>query len=206
MSTIFQSLSNRNSILKKNAREKLLEQAEILFSRQGFYGTSINDVARELNISKQGLLHHFSTKEKLCGEVLQGAADCLKASLTEAKATSEVATEQLAHFLKNMSSASDQSLRVIILLMRELLDNRDRAEKAHKWYLRPFLDELVTIVESAQTQGQLTKVSPLAFVYQLLRATQYFLISQPTLQQLYSEKELAEHQKQHFALFEKMLS
>ena len=151
-------------------------------------------------------MHHFSTKEKLYGEMLQGAADCLKASVMKAKTTSEVSTEQLAHFLKNISSASDQSLGVIILLMRELLDNRDRAEKAHKWYLRPFLDELVAIVENAQSQGQLTKVSPLAFVYQLLGATQYFLISQPTSRQLYSEEEFTAHQKQHFALLEKMLS
>lgn len=191
--------------VKKNTREKLLEHAQILFSQRGFYGTSINDVAKELDISKQALLHHFSNKEKLYGEVLQLTADKLRTSLQDAKRHSADAIEQLRYFLKGMGTASDESLHVIILLMRELLDNRDRAEKAHKWYLRPFLDELVEMVKKAQEQGHLSEVHPLAFVYQQLGAVQYFLISQPTLKQLYSEEEFTQHQQQHFALLDKLL-
>lgn len=191
---------------KKNTREKLLEHAQILFSQRGFYGTSINDVAKELSVSKQALLHHFSSKEKLYGEVLQLAADKLRESLQIAKTHAEHPTEQLRYFLKGMSSANDESLRVIILLMRELLDNRDRAEKAHKWYLRPFLDELVTMVERAKAKGHFKEVHGLAFVYQLLGAVQYFLISQPTLRQLYSKAEFDQHREQHFTLLDAMLS
>ena len=191
--------------MKKNTREKLLEQAHKLFSEKGFYGTSINDIAAEVQVSKQGLLHHFASKEKLYGAVLAQAADTLHGFVSEAKNRSDQGQVQLQHLLMTMTTASDTSLSVIILLMRELLDNRDRAEKAQKWYLRPFLDELVKMVETGQQQGAFKHTPPLAFVYQLLGATQYYLISTPTLRQLYSDQEFNHHQQAHLRLLNKMI-
>ena len=48
-----------------STREKLLTEAEILFAERGFYGTSINDVAATLGLTKPGLLHHFPTRTDL---------------------------------------------------------------------------------------------------------------------------------------------
>ena len=186
--------------MRKNTRENLLQQAELLFSQKGFYGTSINDVAAEVSVSKQALLHHFPSKEKLYRAVLERATEQLAGFLAAAKNSTEDPRRQLLHLLTTMSNGGEQAVTVTILLMRELLDNRDRAEKAHKWYLRPFLDELTDIVERGKNQGYFTDVSALAFVYQLLGSTQYFLVSQPTLQQLYNAEECQEHKQQHLML------
>ena len=53
--------------------------------------------------------------------------------------------------------------------------------------------------------GQVAGVSPLALVYHLLGATQYFLVSKPTLQKLYSAQEYAAHEEAHIALLKKLL-
>ena len=190
--------------MKRNTREKLLEQAEILFSEKGFYGTSIHDVAAEVSVSKQGLLHHFPSKEKLYAAVMERAAEHLVEFVAEAKSISDKPQQQLLNIFTQMSTATGRSLRVIILLLRELLDNRERAEQAHKWYMRPFLDDLVQIVELNQTPPE--QVYPLAFAYQLLGATQYYLISQPTLRKLYSNTECDELRTQHLALLERHLT
>ena len=52
-------------------RDQLLAIAATQFAQKGFYGASIASIADELCLTKQALLHHFGSKEKLYGEVLQ---------------------------------------------------------------------------------------------------------------------------------------
>ena len=186
--------------MKLKTKDKLLSTATILFSKNGFYGTSINDVAAEVSVSKQGLLHHFPSKEKLYAAVIAQAAHHLVDLVEEIKTESDNAPNQLFALFKRMVCADEERLRVIILLMRELLDNRERAEQAHKWFLRPFLDAVVAIVTSGQQHGYFREQSPLAFVYHLLGATQYYVVSRPTLDKLYTHEERELHEKQHMEM------
>lgn len=191
--------------MKKNTRDNLLDEAEVLFSEKGFYGTSIQDVATVVGVSKQGLLHHFPTKEKLYAGVLERASENLRRFVAEALDDATTADKQLLSFFQKLSLGNEEVLRIVSLLLRELLDNRERADNAHKWFLRPFLDSLVAIVEQGQEQGLFSNQPPLPFVYQLLGATQYYLISKPTLSRLYSDSELLDLQTQHLALLKAQL-
>lgn len=186
--------------MKKDTKSRLIDEAEILFSRNGFYGTSINDVAKKLGVSKQALLHHFTTKEKLYAAVLEEAANYLLQQLDSIKQSHNKAKKQLSEFILEISQPNDKQLRVIILLLRELLDNQERADKVSKWFLGPWLDALVGIVEQAQRDGHYEQYDPMAFLYHLLGAVQYFLISQPTLKQLYGEEAYESQKKAHMAL------
>ena len=55
----------------EDKRERILREAFSLFARLGYTGTSLADVAREAEISKAGLLHHFGSKEALFSAVLE---------------------------------------------------------------------------------------------------------------------------------------
>lgn len=52
-------------------RERFIEAATDVFAERGFYGTSIAAIADALPLTKQALLHHFGSKEKLYAEVLK---------------------------------------------------------------------------------------------------------------------------------------
>ncbi|GAA5442855.1 hypothetical protein Misp06_01030 [Microbulbifer sp. NBRC 101763] len=187
-------------------REKLLLKAEILFSERGFYGTSINDVAAELTISKQGLLHHFPSKEKLYAAVLESAVTHLVEDLKPNIEHELAPREQLLNLLNVLAAPDKRTHRVILLLMRELLDNKERSEHAHQWFLKPVLDHLEGLVKASQKQGHFQEIKPLAFIYQLLGAVQYFLISEPTLKKLYSAKTFKTLKKQHLIELERLIT
>src|SRR3954447_8994467 len=55
----------------EDKRERILREAAAVFSRLGYTGTSLAEVAREAEISKAGLLHHFGSKEALFAAVLE---------------------------------------------------------------------------------------------------------------------------------------
>ena len=65
--------------------------------------------------------------------------------------------------------------------MRELLDNRRRADSAGTWYLKPFLQHLIASVQAIPNWQDASDVEALSLAYQMLGAINYFQISQPTL-------------------------
>lgn len=50
---------------------RILNEAVILFGERGYAGTSLADIANAADISKAGLLHHFSSKDELFAKVLE---------------------------------------------------------------------------------------------------------------------------------------
>jgi len=52
-------------------RNEILHKALEVFSREGYRGTSLREVAEAVNLSQAGLLHYFDSKEELFGEILR---------------------------------------------------------------------------------------------------------------------------------------
>jgi AcrR family transcriptional regulator len=170
-----------------DTRTSFVRTAKRLFAERGFYGTSIASIASELGLTKQALIHHFGTKEKLYGEVLAHMADRLIDVVDDARSADPDPLRQLEELLSNLYRRSFDHPADTQLLMRELLDNKGRAEQAHRWYMKDFLNSMVTMV--LQVPGsKLTDTEALARVYLILGAFNYFLISQPTLKQMYGKR------------------
>ena len=164
-----------------DTRQRLLDIAEQLFAERGFYGVSIAAIASEVGFTKQGLLHYFNSKEKLYGAILQRISDDFQEQQTEAERASEEPIESLKQFYAALAEPTETNTRRTRLLMRELLDNNARATNAENWYLREFLERLIAMVKAIEGLQALSDEEALIFVYQLLGAVNYFLISPATL-------------------------
>jgi AcrR family transcriptional regulator len=55
----------------KETKQRILDAAYLVFSRQGYGQATVDDVAREAGISKGALYHHFPGKEQLFHALLQ---------------------------------------------------------------------------------------------------------------------------------------
>ena len=192
--------------MPNDTRTRLIDEAEKLFAENGFNGTSINDIASQLSISKQALLHHFNSKNKLYAAVLKRAADYLMADLKQHRQEEKEAVDQVVNFFLKLTSPGKKMLRVMVLTSRELLDNQDRATSASTWYMQPWLDELASMVRDAQEEGRLRQHDPLTLIYHLLGAIQYFHISQLTLKHIYGAKQSNEMRKNHNRLITAILN
>ena len=171
-----------------DTRQRLLDIAERLFAERGFYGASIAAIASEVGLTKQGLLHYFNSKEKLYGAIVQRISDDFQDHQREALQASEDPAERLEKFYAALAEPTETNVQRTRLLMRELLDNNERAAKAENWYLRPFLDRLISMVKDVNKSEKLSDAEALAYGYQLLGAVNYFLISTSTLKAMYGAK------------------
>ncbi|TMD69388.1 MAG: TetR/AcrR family transcriptional regulator [Chloroflexi bacterium] len=52
----------------EQTREMILAQAAQLFSRQGYFGSSLSDIMHETGLEKGGIYNHFTSKEQLALE------------------------------------------------------------------------------------------------------------------------------------------
>ena len=169
--------------MAQDTRERLLDQAEALFAERGFYGVSIAAIANELGLTKQALLHHFGSKEKLYGAVLKRISSRFMV-LREQLSGDDPVKGLKAYFLALLKK--DQlGVHATTVLMRELLDNKGRAETAGTWYLKGFLENLIDQVKDVPSWQDAGDAEILAFVYQILGAINYFGISQPTLKGIF---------------------
>lgn len=173
--------------MSDNTRQKLLQIAQTQFAERGFDGVSIAAIADGLGLSKQALLHHFSTKEKLYGEVLARISADFEERLASGLVDSEDASSIASVFVdlgKNSISHREET----ILLMRELLDNSERAGKANRWFLDGFVNKLIDRVHSHEAWRDSPKAAAAATAYQLLGAINYFVVSRETLRAMLGAK------------------
>ena len=56
-----------------DTRQEIISEASRLFAESGFKGTSLQDIAREVGVSKATLLYHFATKEAILSELMAPA-------------------------------------------------------------------------------------------------------------------------------------
>ncbi|MEM6705840.1 MAG: TetR/AcrR family transcriptional regulator [Acidobacteriota bacterium] len=171
---------------KTRTRDDFLDAAALLFAERGYYGASLADVAAELAVSKQAVLHRFASKERLYGEVLQRTAEHLERHFDEVTQVEDSAEEQLLAFLLAVGSSEPGSSTR--LLMRELLDNAPRAERAGTWYLKSFLEGLIERVRTVPGWEKASRPRALALAYQLLGAVNYHSISHATLKAIFGER------------------
>ena len=171
---------DKGRLMQKNTSEKLLDAAETLFAARGFYGVSIAAIADELGLTKQALLHHFGSKEKLYAAVLARISAHYAARQAQAAAQGDAAAALKAYLLQLAEDALADNARTR-LLMRELLDNNARAAAAENWFLAGFLERLGDMLLAAPAGAGLSRAAAQARAYQLLGAINYFAVSQPTL-------------------------
>ena len=56
---------------EKNTKERILEEALKLFARSGYMGTSMNDIAASLGVTKAALYKHYTSKQEILDSIVE---------------------------------------------------------------------------------------------------------------------------------------
>ncbi len=142
---------------------------------------SLANIADEVGLTKQALIHHFGNKEKLYGLVLARISTGLTEALDRAEADAFSPEDRLIRFFSELSEdalADDADLR---LVLREMMDGKQGNEGARGWYLQPFLKNLVFAFQETRRWRDADEARALTIAYQLLGSLSYFAVSRSNL-------------------------
>lgn len=81
-------------------RAAMVRTAVHLFNRSGFHATSVEEIARELGLSKALLYHYFVDKTELLYECYLYALDCTLAAVNEAARTGRTGREKIEAYIR----------------------------------------------------------------------------------------------------------
>lgn len=110
--------ARRGAAPAQDHRDKILRAAEALFSKQGFHGTGLRDIADRAEVSVGNIYNHFATKEALFEALLgQLEKEYLDPSTPLARALMDVEfpaeLEKLGHASREMVQKFATYIRLI---------------------------------------------------------------------------------------------
>jgi AcrR family transcriptional regulator len=153
-----------------SVRDRILAAATRLFAAQGFDGTALQQIADEVGVTKQAVLHHFPSKDELRGAVLAGLLlrwnDVLPRLLVAATA-GDLRFEALTHELVTFFADDPDRAR---LLLREILDRPEPMRRLLSEHVRPWVDVVAEFVRKGQRSGEIREgVDPEGYVLSVIQ-------------------------------------
>lgn len=91
--------------LRKRA---ILREAGRQFARDGFHATSLDGIARGLNLTKAGLYHYVDTKEQLLYDCYLVALEAAEQCVLEAARQGKTGLDKLCLYIRGMFAAFDR--------------------------------------------------------------------------------------------------
>ena len=165
----------------------ILQSASRLFATEGYGAASLSAVAEAAGTSKQVLLHHYGSKERLYLSVLREVGVKLAATVAKAQVEATGPASQLEQVL--MSLLSPQNDELVRLTLRALLAIQSSDAQAVHWPLQPFLESLRALALAASKKESVPDDERgFAAVYGLLGGVSYLLISRNALTGMYGER------------------
>lgn len=162
-------LSTFNQIDKRK-QKRIISAALTEFANNGYHGTSINNIAKKVGISKASIFTYFSDKESLFLYVFQHCLEMVKDYLTQVmeETKDDDFFTQIEKSLLAGVKFIKQNPRVFRLYLRIHFDQGPKSRRtAIKSIRRYSVKYLTGLMENAKNRGELSKkldVSKAAFV------------------------------------------
>ncbi len=135
-------------------RERILQEAVTLFYERGFTGTTLDDIAHELGVTKPFIYTHFRSKTELLAAICLPTIQMSVDAASEAVDSSGTATERLERLVVNFTKVVLVRQANIAVYFREE-KNLDQSALAEINSLRRIFDRLLSrLLEQGVASGE----------------------------------------------------
>lgn len=163
-----------NNEQRERKRETLLREAAAVFTRRGFHGTSLADIAENLGVTKAALYTYVQSKHELLFLCHSAAMDAAFESLKEALAQGTNGREKLILTLRKYLERiiGKQSFCVVILEEGALTPEHAEAIIGRRDL---FEREMRNLVLEGISDGSIVRCNPRLVVFAMLGAVNWVL-------------------------------
>lgn len=131
--------------------ESVLRVAVGLFNERGYDGTSVEELASRLGVTKSAIYHHVTSKQELLRMAVDRALDGLFAVLAETSDRAGPAIDALEHLVRGSVEVLVDQLPFVTLLLR-IRGNTD-VERNALARRREFDHAVTELVQRAEREG-----------------------------------------------------
>lgn len=139
--------------MAKDTKQKILVAARDAFSRNGFDGCSVDEIAARAGVNKASLYYHFGDKASLYDRVLTDNLDNFLQRVRQAVAVEKDPQQKLAAFIRAYGENFAGNRAMAPLMLRELASDGIHLSDAVKEKLDDIILEVDAILEYGRRGG-----------------------------------------------------
>jgi AcrR family transcriptional regulator len=142
---------------KQERKETIISASLKLFSENGFYITTIPDIAKKVGMSVGNFYNYFSSKDILAKELIIYISDYLGTSIREIN-DKEISTQEKVHEIVSMYfNMADERPEMIEYFLRVYLSNREVFGDGCEGIIcvSPFVTEMMIFFDDGVSSGDL---------------------------------------------------
>ncbi len=114
------------AFLKKEDKKNIILEASLkLFSKKGFYNTTIPDIAKSINMSVGNMYNYFKSKETLAMAIIRYTSDTLGEKIKKINQKKISSKEKIRLIVKMYFDLAQKKPEMIEYFLRVYLSNRD---------------------------------------------------------------------------------
>ena len=136
-------------------RVLILETAAHLFASKGYVGTSVDDIARELGVSKSAVYYYWSSKEELLEEIQDRALTRLREKLDRLDDEENPYETSLEATVAAYIDAVLENTSFVSVLLRDFVSSERTREKR-----RAFMQQCREVIEAEIAAGNVRDFDP----------------------------------------------
>ena len=164
--------TQKRTRIQEEKEQKILDGALEVFSKHGFRGSTIDQIAETAGMSKPNLLYYFRSKEAIHRLLLDQLLDRWLDPLREINPNGEPLSEIKGYIRRKLEMARDYP-RESRLFANEILQGAPHiSEELND--LKTMVDEKVEIIRSWIQSGKLAKCDPYHLIFSIWATTQHY--------------------------------
>ncbi|HWD03674.1 MAG TPA: TetR/AcrR family transcriptional regulator [Amycolatopsis sp.] len=147
---------------------ELLDRAAALFAERGFEGTTLQDIAEAIGITRPSLYHYIKGKDDLLGMLVSGLTETAAADLAALEASDRSWSDRLSEAVRTIT------LRICAHPSRfRLLDRSEHIlpqafRRRHQKAKREILSHVTAIIEGGVKGGEFRPTDPRVAAFSIL--------------------------------------
>jgi TetR/AcrR family transcriptional regulator len=166
---------------ENETHSKILNAAKLIFSRHGFNGARIDQIAKEANVNKAMIYYHYKSKEDLYDAVVDSifSKDCLSYLKNSSDEDTFQKLEQyINYFYEKMESNKWERCSIIA---REMVSKTETFTKMRDKYWIPDFKLFIEILETGKQKGHFRFNQPAELIaFTIISHIVFYKISEVT--------------------------
>ena len=162
----------RTRIQERN-RASILEAALEVFSKAGFRGATLDQIASTAGLSKPNLLYYYASKEAIHAELLSGLMENWLEPLEAMNPDGEPVDEIIGYVLRKLEMARSLP-RESRLFANEIVQGAPRILPEISGPLKTLVDQKTKAIQDWVEAGRIAKIDPYHLIFSIWATTQHY--------------------------------
>lgn len=159
--------------IQREKQDLILEAALDVFSKHGFRGATIDQIADAAGMSKPNLLYYFPRKDAIHKRLMIEMLDVWLAPLREMDSDGDPIPEIRSYIRRKLEMSRDFP-RQSRLFANEMLQGAPRIIDVLEGDLKRLVDEKAKVIEGWMDEGKLNRADPYHLIFSIWATTQHY--------------------------------